>query len=145
MNELILTRYLHFVSFMLVFATVFAESRLLKENMTRFEIRRVLKIDSLYGIFALLLVFAGLNLWFGIGKPADYYTSNPLFWTKIGLFLAVGILSIWPTMFFFKHRKGHGDEPVIVPRRLRAIVRLELLLLVIIPLLAALMAQGVGL
>lgn len=145
MNELILTRYIHFISFMGVFAMVFAESRLLKENMTRFEIRRVLKIDRWYGIFAIAVVVAGLYMWFGIGKPERYYSNNPIFWIKISLFLIVGIMSIWPTKFLFKHRKGHGDEPVIVPRRIRAIVRFELILLLIIPLLATIMAQGMGL
>ncbi|MEQ8927774.1 MAG: DUF2214 family protein [Fulvivirga sp.] len=145
MNELIFIRYIHFISFMVVFAMVFAESRLVHENMTRADLRRVFKIDGIYGLFALIVLGAGLYLWFGTGKPADYYSNNPIFWIKVILFLIVGILSIWPTMFFYKQGKGHSDEPVIVPRRIRFIIRVELTLLVIIPLLATLMAQGVGL
>lgn len=145
MNELIFVRYVHFISFMIVFAMVFAESRLLQEKMTRAEVQRVFKIDGIYGLFSIIVVAAGLYLWFGVGKPAEFYSDNPLLWAKVILFSLVGILSIWPTIFFFKQRVGHDDEPVIVPRRLRFIVRVELILLLIIPLLAALMAQGVGL
>ncbi len=145
MNELIATRYLHFIGIMIVFAMVFAENIMLKENMKRSTIKLLFKVDGIYGLFSLIVVGAGLYLWLGgIGKPADYYSLNPIFLTKVGLFVVVGVLSIWPTVFYFKNRLGRHDEPVIVPRRIRSIVKVELILLLLIPLLAALMAQGVG-
>lgn len=144
MNELIIARYLHFISFMIVFAMVFAERIMLKENITRARVKHLWKVDGIYGLFSILAVLAGLYLWFGTGKPAEFYSQNHIFLTKVGLFIIVGVLSIWPTMFYFKNKKGNHDDPIIVPRRIRLIVRIELTILLIIPLLATLMAQGVG-
>jgi len=80
----------------------------------------------------------------GFGKPAVYYTKNWVFHTKITLFLLVGLLSIYPTVFFIKNRKGNSQEIVEVPGAVIWTLRIELTLLLIIPLLAGLMAHGVG-
>ena len=145
MTELIISRYIHFIGIMIVFAMVLAENVLLKEQVNRLEIQRLFKIDGIYGLFSIIVVAAGLYLWLGIGKPAEYYSGNHLFLTKVGLFIIVGILSLWPTIFYFKNRKGNPDELVLIPNRIRLIVKLELAILLLIPLLASLMAQGVGL
>ncbi|MEQ8244100.1 DUF2214 family protein [Fulvivirga sp.] len=145
MNELVLVRYLHFIGLFLVVGTVFAEAVMLKKVLKRSVIQTVFKIDGIYGLSALIVVGAGLYLWFGIGKPADYYSANPIFITKVVLFLVVGILSIWPTVFYFKNRKGSIDDEVNVPSYISFILKVELFILFIIPLLATSMAQGVGL
>uniref|UniRef100_UPI00404A1F63 DUF2214 family protein n=1 Tax=Fulvivirga sp. TaxID=1931237 RepID=UPI00404A1F63 len=145
MNELIFVRYLHFIGLFLVVATVFAEAVLLKKVLKRSVLQTLFKIDGIYGLSALIVVGAGLYLWFGIGKPADYYSANPIFITKVVLFLVVGILSIWPTVFYFKNRKGSIDDEVNVPAYISFILKVELFILFIIPLLATSMAQGVGL
>lgn len=145
MTELIITRYIHFVGIMMVFAMVFVERVLVQGNLKRAVVKRLFVFDGLYGLFSLVVVGAGLYLWFGIGKPADFYTQNHIFLTKVGLFLLVGILSIWPTVFYFKNRKGDDQDELIIPSHIRKIITIELVLLVIIPVLAALMAQGVGL
>lgn len=145
MNELVLVRYLHFIGLFLVVATVFAEAVLLKKVLKRSVLQTLFKIDGIYGLSALIVVGAGLYLWFGIGKPADYYSANPIFITKVVLFLVVGILSIWPTVFYFKNRKGSIDDEVNVPGYISFILKVELFILFIIPLLATSMAQGAGL
>lgn len=145
MNELVLVRYLHFIGLFLVVGTVFAEAVMLKKVLKRSVIQTVFKIDGIYGLSALIVVGAGLYLWFGIGKPADYYSANPIFITKVVLFLVVGILSIWPTVFYFKNRKGSIDDEVNVPSYISFILKVELFILFIILLLATSMAQGVGL
>jgi putative membrane protein len=98
-----------------------------------------------YGIAALTLLTAGLTLWLGsFGKPAEFYTKNWLFHTKITLFAVIGILSIYPTVFFIKNRKGNPVEKIKIPKSVFWMLRFELLLLFIIPLLAVLMAHGIG-
>ena len=86
-------------------------------------------------------------LWFG--KGAAYYMGNSLFHAKLGLFILVGLLSILPTVVFFKWRGAVKAAQVPAPsaRQVRLetwSIRLELLLLLVIPLLAALMARGYG-
>ncbi|WP_423148414.1 DUF2214 family protein [Rubrolithibacter danxiaensis] len=141
----IFLRYLHFISIFTVFSSLVAEHILLKKTLTRKEIGRIAGIDAIYGIAALSILVAGLTLWFGdVGKPAAFYSANWIFHTKITLFVLVGLLSIYPTVFFIRQRKGSQDEAVEIPKTVFLCLRIELLLLVIIPLLAALMAKGVG-
>lgn len=145
MNDLVLIRYIHFIGIMIVFAMVCVENILLQQAITRKTVKQLFNVDGLYGLFSLIVVAAGLYLWFGTGKPAAYYSQNSVFLAKVALFIVVGILSIWPTVFYFKNRKGDDNDMVEIPNHLRRIVRVEILLLIIIPILATLMAQGVGL
>lgn len=139
-------RYLHFLSILTIAATVLSEYLLLKPVMTRKEIARLSKIDAFYGLAAIVLLGAGLTLWFGgISKPTFFYSKNWIFHLKVGLFALVGILSIYPTVFFIKQRKGDAAENIAIPSKLIWMIRLELILLLIIPLLATLMARGIGL
>ncbi|MCU0367973.1 MAG: DUF2214 family protein, partial [Cyclobacteriaceae bacterium] len=80
-----------------------------------------------------------------IGKPAEFYTRNPIFLIKLGLFTVVGLLSSYPTVYFIKNRKGDAAEVLSIPTVIIWMLRLELVLIFIIPLLAGLMAKGVGL
>lgn len=142
--ELVL-RYLHFISIFAIVGSLTSEHMLLKKELKRSEITTLAKIDAVYGIAAAILLTAGLTLWLsGVGKPAVFYTKNWVFHTKLTCFLAVGILSIYPTVFFIKNRKGNPDEIVAIPKKIFMMLRTELLLLLIIPLLAGLMSRGVG-
>ncbi|MTI20889.1 DUF2214 family protein [Fulvivirga sp. RKSG066] len=145
MTELILTRYIHFLGIMIVFAMVVVEFVLIQKQVSRKLVKKLFVIDGIYGLSSLIVVAAGLYLWFGTGKPEAYYNQNGLFHAKVGLFVLVGILSLWPTVFYFKNRKGASDDVITIPSRIKKIVLVELVLLIIIPVLATLMAQGVGL
>ncbi|MBX2961157.1 MAG: DUF2214 family protein [Cyclobacteriaceae bacterium] len=145
MTTELLLRYIHFISIFTIVATLVAEHLLLKKELTRSKISRLARIDGVYGIAALVLLGAGLTLWLGgFGKPTEFYSKNWIFHLKLSLFVCIGLLSIYPTVFFLKQRKGNGEEKVIVPKAIFWMLRLELLLLFIIPLLAGLMAKSVG-
>ncbi|MCK6617326.1 MAG: DUF2214 family protein [Cyclobacteriaceae bacterium] len=138
-------RYVHFISIFTIVATLASELLLLKKTLTRSELTRLAKIDAVYGVAALVLLTAGLTLWLGgVGKPAVVYTNNWIFHLKLTLFITIGLLSIYPTVFFLKNRKGNPQEEVKIPSAIFWMLRLELALLFIIPLLAGLMARGVG-
>ena len=147
MTTEIIIRYLHFVSIFIVVSTVVTEHLLLKSKMTKAELERLALIDAFYGIASISAVGAGLYLWLGgIGKPAEFYTENYIFLTKVGLLIITGLLSIYPTVFFLKNRKGENkNELVDIPKAIKMVVRIELLILFTIPLLATLMSRGVGL
>ena len=145
MTTEILLRYIHFISIFAIVGSLVSEHLLLKKMLTRPEIGRLSRIDAVYGIAALSLLTAGLTLWLGsFGKPAQFYTKNWIFHTKITLFAVIGILSIYPTIFFIKNRKGNPDEKIEIPKSIFWMLRFELMLLFIIPLLAGLMAHGIG-
>lgn len=146
MTAEVLLKYLHFVSIFIVVSSVVAEHLLLKPQMTRAEIKRLSIIDGIYGLSSIVVVGVGLTLWLSdIGKPAAFYTQNHIFLTKVSLFVIVGLLSIYPTVFFLKNRKGEdSNEEVTIPKAIKILIRAELLLLFLIPLLAVLMAKGIG-
>jgi putative membrane protein len=75
---------------------------------------------------------------------------NWTFWTKMALFVAVGLLSIPPTIQLARWRRaGRADPSFVAPAEGIAAVRkyfvAEFALLVFIPVFAALMARGIGL
>lgn len=144
MTTYILVKYLHLLSVLIVVAMVAMEMVLVHLEINRKLIRRMFKIDGIYGLFSIIAVGAGLYLWFGIGKPAEFYSHNWIFLVKVGLFIIVGILSLWPTIFYMKNRKGEPNELVQLPSYVKRIVWVEFFLLLMIPLLAVTMAQGVG-
>lgn len=142
----LLLRYFHFVSIFVIVATLVSEHLLLKPELSKKKIDRLSKIDGIYGLAVLSLLAAGLTLWLGgYGKPIEFYSENPIFHIKLGLFIVIGLLSIYPTVFFIKKRKGNPNELVTIPKSIFWMIRLELVLVFTIPLLAGLMAKGIGL
>lgn len=138
-------RYLHFVSLLVLAGSLFTEAIILKKKNSRSEISALSKIDLVYGISSLTLLAAGLTLWFGnVGKPATYYSNNWIFLSKMGMVMLLGLLSIQPTIFFLKNRKGNPDELLEIPNLTQWLVKAELALLLVIPLLAGLMSRGYG-
>lgn len=145
MTTELLLRYLHFISVFTIVGTVVSEHLLLKKEMSRGELSRLSRVDAVYGLAALTLVTVGLTLWLGgYGKPTEFYSKNGVFHAKLTLFILVGLLSIYPTVFFIRSRKGDSAEVVKVPAIIFWLLRVELLLLSVIPLLAVLMARGIG-
>ncbi len=145
MNAEILTRYIHFIGLFGIVSALVSEHLLLKPVMTRRELKRLFVLDSIYGISAITAIAAGFILWFGVGKAAEFYSKNWIFHLKVTLAIVLGLLSIYPTIFFFKNRKGEDlDTTIKVPKAIKMLMRLQLLIIFLLPLLAALMAKGVG-
>jgi putative membrane protein len=145
MTTEIILRYIHFISIFAIVGSLTSEHLLLKKELTRADINRLSRIDLVYGLAALTLLSAGLTLWLGsIGKASEFYSKNWVFHLKITCFLIVGLLSIYPTIFFIKNRKGEQTQIVSIPKSIFWMLRLELMLLFIIPLLAGIMARGIG-
>ena len=107
-------------------------------------------VDLIYGISAAIVLITGLLRWFAVGKGAEFYTKNPMFHTKVTLFVIIVILSIFPTIKIMKWSRQvkRGEEPdaseKVVKKQLM-FIRIELLLLALIPLLAVMIARGIGL
>ena len=141
----LLIRYLHFLGILTLAGALIGQAVLMKPEMERRSIRLLSRLDKIYAISVLVVLGAGLSLWFWVGKPSVFYQLNPLFHLKTTLFLIIGIVSIYPTIFFNRERKGEDGEVVKLSRLLRTSVWVELILLAAMPLLATLMARGIGL
>ena len=142
--EELFVRYLHFVGFILLASMLVAENLLLARSLDNRTLKKLAAIDGIYGLSAVITLGAGLTLWLGVGKPAEFYNANPIFHIKVTLFVVVALLSIYPTIFLLKHRNTSAAE-LSVPAPVVLVKRLEVVFLLLIPLLAVLMARGVGL
>ena len=141
--------YLHFVAIFLLFSLLVLEHQLFSQPLDFKRARSLFRIDTAFGIVAGLVLITGAARAMRYGKGFDYYINNSFFHAKIGLFVVVALLSIYPTVTFLKWRPAlkAGQIPVITAtttRWVKLIIRIELLALLMIPLLAALMARGFG-
>lgn len=144
-----LVAYLHYLSVFLLFALLSIEHVLFKLPLNLRRARSLIITDIAYGICAGVVLFSGLARVLVYGKGLDYYLGNSLFHVKVGLFILVGLISVLPTFVFLNWRNGlnAGEIPQVSARQGRLVVlviRLELLLLLVIPLLAVLVANGYG-
>lgn len=136
-------RYIHFLGIFIMFSLLSIEHMVLKDRIDGGWIKRIAIVDIAFGVSALAVLLAGIGLWFWVGKPTGFYNNNWIFHTKVSLFVLIGILSFVPSRFIRKQRNSLSQSAA-VPRYIVHIIRLELLFLCIIPLLAVLMANGVG-
>ncbi len=139
--------YLHYLSFMLAFAALSVEILTLKKDLTLEAAWRIVMADSVYGLSALGVMITGILRVMYFGKGSDYYLGNHIFYTKIGLFIIVGLLSLYPTFFFIRWIEKLRDRQVpeleeAQVTRLSWLIRGELGGLAAIPLFAALLARG---
>lgn len=141
--------YLHFLSIFALFALLCIEHVQFKLPLDLQRARRLIVVDIAYGLCAGLVLVTGLARVIWYGKGLDYYLGNSLFHAKFGLFVLVGLISALPTFVFINWRNSlkAGEIPQVSAGKARLVImaiRLELLLLLCIPLLAALMARGYG-
>ena len=146
----VIIAYLHYLGIMTLMATLLAEYVTLQPQMQRVHIRRLAITDLFSGIAAVVILITGLLRFAYFGKGTYFYLGNPLFYLKVGLFLLAALISIYPTRRFLAWQKmlERDQLPAVeLPgvTRLRSVIRLELALLLVIPLLAVLMARGIGL
>ncbi len=139
----LIVRYFHFIGILAMLSMLTIEHLFLKRRIENHWLKRMAVFDAIYGAAAAVTLLCGVILWFWVGKPAEFYSSNWVFHTKVTLFVLTGILSSAPTRFILKNRKNPA-EVIEVPKHITMVIRVEMLLLCTIPLLAVLMAHGVG-
>ena len=142
-----LTAYLHYLGFMVAFAALVVEHQLFSSDSTLKQAWRLVITDSLYGLAAVTVLTTGVLRVMYFGQGPDYYLHNPVFHAKVGLFIAVGVLSLYPTISVLTWIPGlrKGEPPTLTSaqgQRFLWVVRGELLGLALIPLLAAMLARG---
>jgi putative membrane protein len=141
--------FLHHLAAFAMVAALVLELVLLRGPLTAWSAKRILVADAIYGASAGVLLAAGLLRVFFYEKGFGYYVNSVPFLAKMGLFIAVGVASIYPTIRFLSWRGAlkQGRAPELAEaeqRRLRGVVHFELAAVVLIILCAALMARGVG-
>ncbi len=139
--EEIFFRYLHFIGIMGLASTLVMQHLIISTEITQAELKKIIFLDIIYVICILLTLVAGLTLWLSVGKDAGFYSTNWVFHLKLTLFILIFLFSIYPTLYFRKSRKNAQDT-VFMPKMIIMSVRMQLLLVFIIPFLGVLIARG---
>lgn len=127
--------------------TLGTELALCRGALDRPAVERLTLADGLYGLSSGLVLVAGTTRVVFGAKGWMFYVGNPVFWIKIGVFLLIAILSVRPTFTFLRWRKTLREGGIIGADQTAAIrrwVHAEVILLMLIPIAAALMARGIG-
>jgi putative membrane protein len=140
---------LHFACIFGLAALLAGEALLLRPTLSTNRATQLQFVDRWYGIAAGLVVITGLLLVFFGVKGASYYAHNAIFWAKMGIFVVIALLSIVPTIAFLRwNRRRAPDGSIVLSdgeyRKLRRVLWLQIALFLLLPLCAALMADGVS-
>ena len=127
-----------------ILVVLVVESTLVRPGIDAGAIRRVGRVDSAYGVLAATVLAVGASRVVWGAKGSDFYLENPVFWTKMIVFGAIGLLSIWPTIRFIRWRREQTAPPDEEVARARRFVQVQLALFFALPVLAAVMARGIG-
>ena len=144
-----LMAFLHHVA---AFATVSAlavEVALFKPPLSLQQARRLQRTDNIFGAAAGAVLVIGLLRVAYFEKGPSYYWHDTFFIAKFTAFLIAALVSIYPTVVFLAWSRSlkAGIAPEISPERVRSVrlcLMLELTLILVILLCAALMARGFG-
>lgn len=141
--------YLHFIGIMLMMSALFTEYMLIKSQLVKDRIRLLTVVDLVFGISAAIVIVSGLLRWFLVdAKGAGYFNTQPFFHIKLTLFVLMIVLSIFPSRKFHSWKRMSRKDDQFEPsakevRKQLLIIRIEMTLMLIIPILAVLVNQGI--
>jgi putative membrane protein len=147
-KEVILA-YAHFASIFALIWFLAQEWTVLRRGASALDPVALAKADIGYAVAAVAVLISGVCRVTLGAKPAAFYLHNPVFHTKVTLFVLVGLLSIWPTIAFIRWRKAAASDPHYRIdqsewRKAKRFLLVELHLVALIPLAALIMARGIG-
>ena len=141
--------FLHYTAIFMLFGFLVAEAMLFRATLDEKTIRLLGRLDLWYfGSAIAALVTGFLRLVFGARGPDFYLNAWPIY-AKVGLFLVIAVVSVTPTLTFIKWRRAldhdpHWQVPEGERQRMRRLVMVQLHLAAAIPLIAVVMARGLG-
>jgi putative membrane protein len=141
--------FVHFLAFFVLTTTLVLQLGLLSDSISVVTARRIQRADRVSGIAAVLVLIFGFLRVIYFEKGADYYFDNTFFLIKMTLFIAVGLISIYPTLCYARWSPELKQEiapeisaPMLL--RIRKIIHYELIAILGILACASLMAKGFG-
>jgi putative membrane protein len=144
-----LIAYLHYVAMISIAVILVVEYLACVPGIADSRIRKLARIDLLYMGAAVLALGTGAARVVWYGKGAAFYLHNPVFYIKLALFVAVGLMSIPPTLQYLRWLRSLASGSANVAAdyqvlRVRRYIVVEMILFAFIPLMATFMARGIG-
>ena len=145
-----LVAYVHYLGIILCFGALIYERIILKINLSKYEFISIILADVVYGIAGLAILITGILRVKYFGQGGEFYTSNPIFWIKVSLYIFIGLLSLYPTITYvlWAIPLSKNKLPVVsenLVKRFKLIITTELVGFTVIPFFATLMSRGIGL
>jgi putative membrane protein len=140
--------FLHFASIMAFAGLLAAECLICNEHLQPGHIRLLVRIDAAYVATAVAVLLSGGLLLIGYDHRVWFTLTHPVFWAKFALFVAIGLIAIYPSVQFHRWCRAINDgrERILTTadiHRTRRVILVELALLALVPLLAAWLARAV--
>jgi putative membrane protein len=144
---------LHLLALGLGMGAVLTRGNTLRETLTADSLRRTFRADNVWGYAAALWLGTGLwRMLGGMEKARQYYEMNYIFMLKMGLFILIFALEIWPMITLIRWRRqmrtGASLESfasVATARKIATLSHTQALILVLMIFAAVSMARGYGL
>ena len=142
-----LLAYAHFLAILTLVVFIASEAALCRtEWMNAKVVGRLAVVDRIYGIAAGAVLATGIaRTWWGV-KGTAWYWHQPMLHLKLALFIAVGLMSIKPTIMFIRWRRelaASGALPSDAEVRIaRKWVMVQAHIVAVIPLPAVFLARG---
>ena len=139
---------LHLLALAVGTAAIALRTRALRQVRDQSGVKTILMADNWWGIAALLWLVTGLWRAFGgLEKGAAYYLGNPLFHAKLGLFVLILLLELWPMVTFIRWRiiqRRGGEVDLTHTRSFARTSSIQLMLVLAIVFFATAIARGLG-
>lgn len=145
-TDLILAVAHHLLVFSIA-GVIAAEMALARPGITRPALSALGRIDGAYGGLAVAVILVGIGrVLFGF-KGWEFYVYSWSFWGKMAAFVAVGLLSIPPTMRIITWRRaaatsGDYTVPDSGIAKIRTFIKAQAAVFTLILLFAAMMARA---
>lgn len=142
--------WLHLLAAGIAAALLMTEYWLCRRMPDRTQVRLLGIVDMGYFLALITTLATGLARLLHDGQDPDYYYANRLFWLKITVFLATGLVAVLPSLQYLRWNREARSVPAFAPLtrevdRVRTAIALGLGLWLVMPLLAVLVARGYGL
>ncbi|MBX3702376.1 MAG: DUF2214 family protein [Steroidobacteraceae bacterium] len=142
--------WLHLLAAGIAAGLLMAEYWLCRRMPDRTQVRLLGIVDTGYFLALITSLATGLAKLLHYGQDPAYYHANRLFWLKITVFVAMGLVASLPSLQYLRWNREARSAPAFAPltrelERVRAAIALGLGLWLVIPLLAVLVARGYGL
>lgn len=149
---MLLLAALHLLALGLGLGAVLGRAGALRDVPGPAALRRALRGDAVWGVAGGLWLATGLWRWLGAVEKANaYYLSNGLFHAKLGLFVLVLVLEVWPMLTLIRWRRAlargaRAEDLMAEPaaRRIAALSTVQAVLVAGIVFLAVAVARGYG-
>jgi putative membrane protein len=144
-----LLHFAHFTCIFVLASLLAGEALLRRPSLSRERAKQLQLVDRWYGIFAALVIVSGISLVFFGEKGASYYAHSAVFWTKMAIFVVIALISIFPTVAYLRWdgwSQANGSLLLDASeyRRLRRFLWVQIALFILLPLCAAMMANGIS-